>query len=413
MSSPRVRRRKYRRGSAASDEMALLGNNTASIATNKQVESAVNIADGTTIGIIFPMLMGFIAEVAHYALFPVAGALSLIRAGLVWRQVKLEQGQQNLKQGQKNETKAKAVLETWTGLAISFAVACSVAISAGVTAAAIAAVAAVAPFIFTVALAVKSVYSLGAACYYAYKAYHEKDEDKRNEYKQAAIGNMISFVVGSMITVAVGFVFLAAQPVWALLGFAGAAFGVGAGTFALISSFGKGSRGDGYSPVPGSPAESVDGEHIVSEDDVSPIVKSRKSRATHDVHATLSRPPSSPSLASSTLGVGASLRDAQGREKAAVATTRPGVRYQVREAATTSGFTRSDSGPLTDAVASTVAASASVPIPTAPQPAAGRSSYVSHSLHSPPNPQAAARDDDKDKERPLTPGNSHEIYGLY
>lgn len=242
------------------------------ITNNQTAEAVVNTTESGTIGVIFAMLKGWVFESWHYGLFPLAGALSLIRAGLVIRQATLEQGENK-------ETIARAVMESVGALAMNTAVVFTF-VGAAVASAAVLAVAA--PIIFTATLGAKSLYSLGVACYYLAKAFAEKDGDDRNEFLQAARENFIGFIAGSLVTAAVGLVLIAAQPVWSILGMVGAAIGFGFGGYTLYKAW------DDRKILKSDPAPSVPANPKVESEPAEAATPDLSSKLTNaKVHKTL------------------------------------------------------------------------------------------------------------------------------
>jgi hypothetical protein len=175
---------------------------------NQQASLIVGAADAMTLSTIFFMFLSevmhrMLEETARFALFPVAAALSLIRAGLAWRQAKLDEG--------RNGTLAAAGVETVTALAVSTAVIGGLALGA--------VFAAVSPIIFVVTMAAKTLFHLGSAAYYLAKSFMPSiSNDERDAFRSAARSHAVGALAVGLATIAIGFVMIAAKPIVAIVG---------------------------------------------------------------------------------------------------------------------------------------------------------------------------------------------------
>lgn len=142
----------------------------------------------------------FFKGLGHRILFPLAGFFSLYRAVFAWRGLFLE--------GASQSKLWHITMETLAALAISTAV------IGGIVAEAI--FKTISPLIFTVLLAVKTVYNLMASLLYGFRAYLSGKDSAYQLFK----ANAFATFTNALSTVACGFVFVAQQVSMAVLGIA-------------------------------------------------------------------------------------------------------------------------------------------------------------------------------------------------
>jgi len=191
---------------------------------NHKVDLSVGIVDSLNLTTLFTLFLDevltrFLEETARFILFPIAGAAAVIRAGLAWRQARID-----YKNG---SIGAEVWVETVAALAIS------TAIIGGFVATAI--FATVAPIIFAVTMAAKSLFNFGAACYYLGKSMVEsEDEDKKQGYRDAAYAYAVGALAGTLATIAVTAVMILAKPLMAVFGIAAGFIGMVFTAYKLI-----------------------------------------------------------------------------------------------------------------------------------------------------------------------------------
>jgi len=203
----------------------ILTNNARKREINQTADLAVGVVDSLTLSTIFvtfltEVMQRFLEETGRFIFFPLAAAGALIRAGLAWRQAKLDNG--------KNGTFARAMVETVAALAISTAV------IGGFVAAAI--FATVSPIIFTATMAAKSLFHVGSAAYYWGKSAATLDPEKQKGYRNAARAHAVGAVASVLATVAVGLVMIAAKPLMAVFGITAGGIGAAFSFYNLYKS---------------------------------------------------------------------------------------------------------------------------------------------------------------------------------
>lgn len=200
-------------------------NNAKKILNNQRIDLAVGTVDSLAISTIFTMFLTevmqrFLEESARFVLFPIAAASAVIRAGLAWRQAKLENG--------KNGSVGRAIVETIAALAVGTAVV------GGLVATAL--FATISPIIFTATMGAKTLFHLGSASYYWGKSAKTHDSEKREQYRNAARTHLIGTVASGLVTFAVGFVMLAAKSMVAVLGISAGVVTAGLSFYNLLKS---------------------------------------------------------------------------------------------------------------------------------------------------------------------------------
>jgi cobalamin synthase len=254
----------------------------ASLIDNQKRSLEVAAIDSANLTAIFALFLKetflrFLEETGRFFMFPIAAAGSCVQAVLAWRQAYLDKG--------KTGSVVKASVETAAALAIGTAVV------GGFVAASLFAVAA--PIIFTATLAAKSVYHAGAAAYYWGKSAGTSDHSKREAYKAMAKSNLVGAVAGSLSTVAVGLVMIAAKPLFAILGVVAGVIGTGYAAY---------KRWNLSSKKASAPSESNMKSPLIDEpeapvDDLSPTSQARahkslRERSTNNqAHASVGNQP--------------------------------------------------------------------------------------------------------------------------
>ena len=192
---------------------------------NQKIDLAVATADSMDLTAIFALFLTevgrrFVEEIGHFFMFPIAAMASGIRAVLAWRQWHID--------GKKEGALVRAVVETVSAAAVT------VAVVGGLVAASI--FATLSPIIFTVALAAKTLFHLGASVYYAFEYFRSNDKDEKQKYAAMAKGNAVGAFALALATVAVGFVMLAAKPIVGILGVLGGLIGTVYGLYKLYKT---------------------------------------------------------------------------------------------------------------------------------------------------------------------------------
>lgn len=182
--------------------------------SNQKVSLTVGAADSANMTTIFTSFLidvfsKFMEETGRFYFFPLAAAGSMIQMILAWRQDGLDQG--------KNGALGKALVETIGFLGITTAVV------GGFVAATL--FATVAPILFTATVAFKSLYHAGTACYNWYKSATTSDPNQKAIYSATARANAVGAFAGTLATLAIGLVMIAAKPICAVLGVAAGLIG--------------------------------------------------------------------------------------------------------------------------------------------------------------------------------------------
>lgn len=145
---------------------------------------------------------GFLAMLANTVFFPIAAGTSLIHASLVWRLA--HSGNYS------TYNVVDAVVETIAALTTTMAAVMTLAIKAELVA--------LAPFIFTAALAQKSVYNLSLAVYCGFNAYFSTDDYNKRVLMQQAKNLAVSACLSILATVASALVLIANKASFGILG---------------------------------------------------------------------------------------------------------------------------------------------------------------------------------------------------
>lgn len=169
-------------------------------------------ADSINLSLIFILKQYFaeaLAGLGHTIVFPFAAGASLIQASIALYQAK--------KEGYKKRGVLKAVVEGVGALAVVTAVVGSF-IAATLFAT-------VAPLIFTVVSAAKTLYLAGSAAYYGVKSYLVTAQDKKEKYKNMALAFGVGAFINALATVAIGLVMVAGKISFGVLGVIAGAIG--------------------------------------------------------------------------------------------------------------------------------------------------------------------------------------------
>lgn len=187
----------------------------------------VNVADSTNIGIIFLLALGhLLSGIGQFFVFPIAIGTSAISAILSVHRAYVER-----KKGR--SAIVDAVATTTTALGIIAAI---ILTFVGGTA-----LATIAPMILTGTLGLKTLYDLGASCYYWYKYVKNRkiNPEKADKYFKKAKDFTIAFAATALATTAAGAVLIAHKSSFASLGIAAGAIGAGYASYAGYKAYQK------------------------------------------------------------------------------------------------------------------------------------------------------------------------------
>lgn len=187
-----------------------------------KAELGVNAVDSANMGAIFAMFFKenttqFLEHVGKLGMFPLAAAGSIADAVFAIRLAHREVKQAKIEN--RNSNKAPIVNAT---IKTGAAIAVTTAVVLGFTA-----LAALAPVIFAVTLAVKTLYHAGASLVYAGAAAFTKNPVKKENYRKQAVGHGVGAVASLLATAAVVGVMLLGHAAVAAAGVAAGVIGLG------------------------------------------------------------------------------------------------------------------------------------------------------------------------------------------
>lgn len=184
-------------------------------AKNNIVQASTSLVESLNSGTVYtlfgiPLLTHFFVEFAKYILLPITVIAGIIQSILAWRQAQLE--------NYKTRGIVHAGIETAAALALGVTLIGSL-VAETLFAAAV-------PIVFTVVVATKTLYHIGATFHYGHKSKnyykpnktHDEIEQKKDEAFELAQQHAVSTVAGVVATVATTAVFLLGEIALACLG---------------------------------------------------------------------------------------------------------------------------------------------------------------------------------------------------
>jgi hypothetical protein len=209
-------------------------------AINQRVDLTLGIVDSLTISSIFTLFLKdvfrkMLEETARFILFPLSGAIAVIRAALAIRQASIDKGQ--------NGTVTRAVIE------VAAAAAISTAVVGGFVAASI--FATIAPLIFTATLAAKTLFHTGSAVYYwgqSVLAAKRNETDNATHYRNVARTHAVGATALTLATVAIAGVMLLGKTILAVVGLVSGAIATASSVHTLFTT--RIPPNGGYAGVP-------------------------------------------------------------------------------------------------------------------------------------------------------------------
>lgn len=262
------------------EDFDMVNPNDEELKLNQKLTVGVGMVDSANLITMFVFYLKdawlvLLQETARFILFPVSASITMVQMILAWRKAKLENS---------SDAWVHAGVEIVVGLGLITAMVGSL-IAAPIFAA-------VAPFIFTVLLALKTLYTIGKAFYYSYKAYEagqqaesasEVDKptwiERQKDYQTKAYQHGITAFALVLLTIAVPFVMILLKPIVPILGVIAGALGFIYGAYQLYMGC---TSTDSSSPAPAPAKQAEDKKDAFAEPKPAPSPKPERRKSLVD-----------------------------------------------------------------------------------------------------------------------------------